>query len=257
MKRFCPGCAQRRLQMNAAPCEMCGRVSLVEAPKARDTTALPAKILSALLRPLGRVAHAWTLGFCAFMVWSMALHGITEFMGANTLGILFTGLIVMAIWTIRLGTRALVWGFAPATRAVKRPGARTFLFLPACLSVLALLNAFDLPLRTAFWLSKPGLERGILALKPDSKGEASSRFRPGLRVGLYRMQALEVRKQNARLEVTDDDFLWSGTKAGFAKCPGGCQNAGFPSIYARGEGAKYIPLAGDWFWWQEYGSNDD
>lgn len=251
--RFCPGCQQRRLQMNAAPCALCGRENLVKAPKPREKMHISAKMLRALLRPLGWMAQVWTLLFCGFVVWSMALHNITEFMGGNTLGILFSGLIVAAIWTLRLATRGLVWLFAPTTRATKRPGARSFGFLPLCLAVLALLNAFDLPLRAAFWLSKPGLESlAFQALSPGFQFVEPQ-------AGLYRVSSVTQgngRKTSLRFQVTDDDFFNGGTRAGFARCPQGCAAASFPPLYAKSFPSRYLQLSRDWFWWEESGSDE-
>ncbi len=253
--RFCPGCTQRKLQMNANPCEFCGRVNAVTAPKPREKMHLSAKILRALLRPLGRFFHFFTALFCVFALWSMALHGITPFFGIVMNGLLLSGLMVFGTYALRLATRAAVYLFAPATRNVKRPGGRSFLVLPVCLAVLWSLNRFDVPLRAGFWLSRAGLERMVAVHLPGTPAPRSVRLVPTLRAGNYRARQIDVSRRAARIEVTDNAFL-GGTKAGFARCPQGCGAAKFPETWADwNRPPTYQKLAGDWFWWEQEGSD--
>lgn len=255
MPRFCPGCALRKLQMNAAPCPFCGRENPVTAPKPREKMHPTARMLRDLLKPLGVWTHGWTLVFCGFSVWAMTLGGVVPFLGWGQIGLLLTGAVAMGVWAIRLATRVLVWIFAPATRQIPRGGGRSFLFLPACLAILALLNTFDVPLRLAFWASRPGLERAILTLKPSPKGVASSGFRPPRRAGFYGMQRLERRQQAASIEVTDNAFL-GGVKAGFAVCPQGCAKVNFSPAWADWNAAPtYRRISGAWYWWEQRGSD--
>ena len=251
MKLFCPGCTTRRLEMNAAPCAICGRENPVTAPQTRQKLHPIARLMHALLSPLGRLFHFLTLIFCAFALWSMALHGVTPFLGVGQLGLAFSGFLVILIWSVRLLTRAAVYCFVPATRQFPRPGLKSFLPLPICLAVLAVLNHFNVPLKAAFWPQINALEQ-----------VANLRFVPGgktplpKRVGIYQVDSFQTSGKNVRFEVTDSDFLWSGTKAGFAKCPNGCQNAEFPPVYLRSEEPEYIQLSKNWFWWEEAGSDD-
>lgn len=247
MKRFCPGCVQRKLQMNAAPCEICGRVNEVTPPRPRDSMNPLARMVRALLRPLGRFVHALTFIFCGFALWAMALHWILPFFGIVQNGLLLSGLMLGVIWTIRFATRASVWLFAPATRQVKRPGGRGFLVLPACLAALWALNRFDVPLRAAFIVSRSDLEDASrTALRPPR----IPIFVPQ-RFGLYKAKEIEVDKQNVRFRVTDNSFM-SGTWAGFAKCPSGCAGNLSPISSENSGKPSYTHIAGDWYWWEQF-----
>ncbi len=102
MKRFCPGCATRHLEMDEAPCALCGRVNLVTAPRPREKMHVLARMVRALLRPLGWPTHALTFAACGFALWAMALHWILPFMGFVEAGFLGLWLLAGTIWTLRL-----------------------------------------------------------------------------------------------------------------------------------------------------------
>lgn len=248
---LCPGCAQRKLQMNTAPCEICGRVSEITPPRPREKTHLFARILRASLRPPGHFDHFLLAIFAVFTLWSMAIHHILPFLGLVMSGIALLGLLLFSLWTIRLLTRGAAWIFAPATRQMKRGGADRFLILPASLALLWALNQCDAPLRVAFWLSRPALERDVTITQT-----ITFLFVPH-RAGLYRVENAESNGPNVRFQIINNDFLWSGTSGGFARCPGGCSAAKLPSAYLRSFGApQYFPLSNGWYWWQESGSDD-
>lgn len=232
--------------MNVAPCEICGHVHEVTPPRPRDSMNPFARMVRALLRPLGRFVHALTFTFCGFALRAMTLGWIMPFFGVVQNGLLLSGLLLCAIWTIRLATRTLVWVFAPATRQTKRPGGRGFLVLPMCLVALWVLNRFDAPLRVAFALSRASLEQ--VAASP--LGGYTMGALPSTRGGLYRVTRAERAGQSVRIEVTNNEFL-SGTRAGFAKCPNGCPGHLSPIPWGNSR-PSYTRIAGDWYWWQQY-----
>ncbi len=247
MNRLCPGCATRRLQMDDAPCGLCGRVNRVLAPRPRETMHPLAQMVRSLLRPLGWPAHAITLVACGFAIWAMALHWILPFASFLFCGVLLSWLLAGAIWAIRLAARGAVWLFQPATRTVSRPGGRGFLVLPLCVAALAFLNWFDLPLRVAFRLSQPALERMARAA-PGAPPAFPPRVR---RAGLYHAHWAGFGGKRAVIQVTDSMFIFSGTLAGFAYCPQGWDAAAavFVPKFQREDVAK-TRLSKDWYWWE-------
>ena len=129
MKIPCPGCTARRLEMNTAPCEICGHVNEI-TPPSREKMHPFARLMRALLAPLGRVFSLLTAIFCFFALWSMALNNIRPFFGIAELGLIFSGLLVISIWLTRLATRAAVYLFAPTTRQIPDPALKVFSFCP-------------------------------------------------------------------------------------------------------------------------------
>lgn len=248
---LCPGCTARILEMNPAPCAICGRENPITASSSRAKMHPIARLMRVLLAPLGRGFHILTAVFCFFLFWSMTLHGVTPFFGIVELGLIFSGLLVISIWMTRLVTRAAVYLFAPATRQTPRPGAKSFLVLPVGLAVLEVSNHFYLPLRVVFWP-----QRGMLEQVVNSAFTPGGIFPPPpIGAGIYQVKDIEISGRNVRFEVTEDIFI-SGTKAGFAKCPDGCQNARFPQVWGDWSSpTKYKHLSNDWYWWEARGSN--
>jgi hypothetical protein len=138
-----------------------------------------------------------------------------------------------------------VWFFAPAT---PRSSFRSFVMLPLCVLVLALLHPLAIPLRIGFLLSQPALEAlGRAAPATPPLGAQAPRS-----AGLYRAKRVDASAQSVRIEVAK----MIGTRAGFAKCPQGCIAAKFPPAFAaNSQVATYKPLANDWYWWQQDGSD--
>ena len=236
--RLCPGCARRKLQMSAAPCEMCGRVNVVEAPnRAREIHPL-ARLMRALLAPLGWFTHVLTLIFCVFALWAMTLHWVFDVSAERWI---LSGLLAFSIWAIRLATRGAVYVLAPATRQTQRPGGCGFWVLPISATVLAVLNHSHAPLRLAFWVSRPALERAAL-----NSTVATPSFH---RAGLYRIVSVEKPWKGIRFIVTKRRNF-GGVAGGFVYCPQGCTISDPNSDYAPAA-PFYIPLAKDWFWWQQ------
>ena len=242
---LCPGCTARILEMNPAPCAICGRENPITASSSRAKMHPIARQMRVLLAPLGRGFHILTALFCFFVLWAMVLHGITPLFETIVLG-----LAVFSIWSIRLATRAAVYLFAPATRQTPRPGLKSFLVLPVCLAVLALLNRFDVPLRAGFWLHRSALQEVA-----QSAFQARGVQTTPTRAGLFRVEQIDLTGNSARIEVTSKEFF-SGTKAGFALCPQGCATAKFPSAWMDwSHPTSYKKLSEDWYWWEESGSN--
>lgn len=258
-KRLCPGCAARQLAMNAEPCAICGRVNLVTAPRPREKMNAFARFVRWMLRPLGWFTQTLTLVVFVGTIWTLALHGIVPF--SSFLALHFFILFLALTWTTRLLARGIVGVFSRdfEPRGFRRPGARTFWPFAFCVLLAALLGVYDVPLRVAFRLSQLALERearGVLSAPMFSTGRGWKRFVAPGRAGLYRVKRIDAKGVNVRFQVTDNTFIFSGTKAGFARCPQGCAGVDFPPLFIeRNSAPQTIWLSDNWVWWEQSGSD--
>ena len=246
MKRFCPGCTARKLEMNAAPCAMCGRVNLASPSVRARKMHLLARLMRALLATLGWFTHLSTLVFCVFALWAMTVHWVFAPSSVAARCGALAGLLAASIWMSKLATRGAVYVFAPTPRRSLRPGRQWFWVLPICATNLVVLNHSDIPLRLAFWVNRPALERVAL--------QTLSGTTTPVRGGFYRIQQSyykygDANQHPVRLQVTRKR-TFGGLAAGFAFCPQGCTNSD-PNGSDTPGAIFYIPLAKHWCWWEQ------
>ena len=106
------------------------------------------------------------------------------------------GLTLPAVLVVFWGTGALlvewaIWLYVHwrATRGGPRRWIRLALLFPATVAVLAVLTWFGGTFWVRFMLSRPALDRFVRDSRPAI---LSGQFRPGVRVGLFRIQEAEV-----------------------------------------------------------------
>ena len=247
--QLCPGCAARRLEMSAAPCAVCGRVNAVEAPIRARKPHFSARLLRWLLLPMGRWWHGFLALALLLALRQMSVNWVLPFFSWFSLfaGLLWFFLIIL--WSIKLLTRVIIW-LVQRGEKKRRPGWKSFATLPVCVLLILALDFTKLPLRVAFWLSRPSLDR-VRQQLPSRRLLNLQR-----RAGLYTVRQLHKSRDATRLEVTDN-ILFSGIKAGFAFCPDGCGTVNFPSSFIDMSSGKpnYTALSHNWYWWQQEGSD--
>lgn len=193
-----------------------------------------------LLQPPGWPTHV--LSGAATLAWLWAAT-------ARTCGIVETLLIALAwfivgcIWIGRLLVRFVIAAFYRRPGWAYRTGWRSWLPAPLLAASAFLLITYDVPLRTAFWLSRPAMERlARQVLATPKPGPPVPR-----QIGLYRAESIEPMPAGVRIVVRRSGFLFGEQAFGYAYCPKTPPADGSDHSMGMSTETHYSRLSGPWF----------
>jgi hypothetical protein len=235
-KRFCPGCIGRRLQASTEPCALCGK----QWVRPRNLEHFWTRLTRWLLRPLGWFTHAVTIAVALGFLWTSTTHSTDDF--GFLFYIIWPCLFLAVTWPGRALVRFIVAAFF-RRGGWAYPGWRNWLVAPVAILLVTFLTRHDLPMRAAFFVSRPAMTRlaqRTLKLPPKAKLPTE------VRVGRYRATNIRRLHGGVRFTVANNGFI-DANYFGFAYFP----KSKPVSEGNDWQGTHYKYLSGNWYSFRE------